>query len=77
VFDREGKSHNDLNEEVLRANARLEELARRGSHMYISANKWIDARTLEVEVSGHSDEAPFEEFDTRFRVTLAGVVARI
>jgi hypothetical protein len=45
--------------------------------MYISAKKWIDARTLEVEVSGHSDEAPVEEFDTRLRVTLEGVVTRL
>jgi succinate dehydrogenase / fumarate reductase cytochrome b subunit len=77
VFNRTGRSHEILDKRILRAIPHLQELARRGSHMYISAKKWIDARTLEVEVSGHSDEAPVEEFDTRLRVTLEGVVTRL
>jgi succinate dehydrogenase / fumarate reductase cytochrome b subunit len=77
VFDRKGKSSDVLDEKILKANPHLYELARRGSHMYFSAKKWIDAGTLEVEVSGHSDDAPIEEFDVRFRVTLEGMVTRL
>jgi hypothetical protein len=37
--------------------------------MYINANRWIDAQTLEVEVSGHTD-SPVQEFDRKFRVDI-------
>jgi succinate dehydrogenase / fumarate reductase cytochrome b subunit len=77
VYDRTGKPSGALDEEILVANPHLRSLAQRGSHVYFNAKKWIDARTLEVEVSGHSDEAPFEEFDVRLRVTLEGMVTRL
>jgi succinate dehydrogenase / fumarate reductase cytochrome b subunit len=77
VFDGTGKTHDVLDGEILRASPHLQELDRHASHIYFNAKKWIDARTLEVEVSGHTDEAPIEEFDTRFRVTLEGTVTRL
>jgi hypothetical protein len=77
VFDRAGNPQQDLEEEILGANLHLQTLARSGSHMYFDAKKWIDARTLEVEVSGHSDSTPSEEFDNRFRVTLDGMVTKL
>ena len=77
VYDRKGESFGDLNEKALNANSHLKDLAERSSHIYTSAKKWIDARTLEVGVSGHTDETPFEEFDVRLRVTLGGMVTEL
>jgi succinate dehydrogenase / fumarate reductase cytochrome b subunit len=77
VFDSMGNPRGDLDEAILISDPTLRELARRSSHVYFNAKKWIDAGTLAVEVSGHSDNTPVEEFDTGFRVTLEGMVTKL
>ena len=75
VYDRRTGSRRALRSVMLR-DSELRRFARAGSHMYINANRWIDAQTLEVEVSGHTD-SPVQEFDRKFRVDIDGRVTAL
>jgi hypothetical protein len=37
-----------------------------GSHAYIACGNWLSATTIDVRVSGHTDDPPFHDFDYRF-----------
>jgi hypothetical protein len=75
VYHRRTGSRRVLRSVMLR-DLELRRFARVGSHMYINANRWIDAQTLEVEVSGYTD-SPVQEFDRKFRVDIDGRVTAL
>jgi hypothetical protein len=76
VYDRRTGPKRALRSVILRADPELRRFAHAGSHMYISANRWIDAQTLDVEVSGHTD-SPVQDFDRKFRVNIDGKVTAL
>jgi len=46
-------------------------------HRYFYALRWLDNRTVLVRLCGHSDNAPFVQFDFHYRVGLDGKARRI
>jgi hypothetical protein len=47
------------------------------SHSCVSARDWLTADTLVVELTGHLDQPPIDQFELQFQVHLTGDVTRV
>jgi len=47
------------------------------THSRVSARAWLDPNALLVDVTGHLDQPPLDQFEVRFQVHLDGAVTRL
>jgi hypothetical protein len=47
------------------------------THSHVSARAWLDSNALLVNVTGHLDQPPLDQFEVQFQVHLDGAVTRL
>jgi hypothetical protein len=75
IYDAGGAKIVDVRARILEADRSAARLAK--GHAYFHVVEWSDRSNVMVELHGHTDEAPVDCFDVRYRVSRSGGVAKI